>query len=104
MNEGFNFIEIPEWSVTNALNLDISQRLRFSYSINWNDWAYGVRPNGRLVTLPVHTLHNAGLRYKRSNYRIGFSVTNLFDLDYQMEYGYPSAGRNYSLSLEWTVF
>jgi len=104
MNEGFNFIEIPEWSVTNALNLDITQRLRFSYSVNWNDWAYGVRPNGRLATLPAHTLHNAGLRYKRSNYRIGFSVTNLFDLDYQQEYGYPSAGRNYSLSLEWSVF
>jgi outer membrane cobalamin receptor len=80
--------------------------MRFSYGINWTDKMYSLNNSGRPQELPAKTLHNAGVSWSSlsKRYKVGLSVSNIFDLDYQEEYGYPAAGRNFSLNMEWVVF
>ena len=110
MNKDYDFYEIPEWTFTNGLFVTIFKNLRFSYNINWSDTMYSPDDRGRLYTLPAKTLHNAGISYRSGNagvspafirnYTISFSLSNIFDIDYQEEWGYPAPGRNFSLSFE----
>ena len=104
MNEGYDFHEIPAWTSDNTLSADITKSVRLSYSVNWSDKVLSSDSSGRLHQLPARVLHSTGVSFRRDSYRLAFSVSNLFDLDYQEEWGYPAAGRNFSLSLEWTLF
>ncbi|MCL2064810.1 MAG: TonB-dependent receptor plug domain-containing protein [Candidatus Cloacimonetes bacterium] len=104
MNKDYNFYEIPDWTFTNAFYINLYEKLKLSYTMNWSDKMFSPDDNGRLHELPSKTIHNTSISYLFRNYSIIFSLSNLFDLDYQEEWGYPAAGRNFSLMFEWQVF
>jgi outer membrane cobalamin receptor len=106
MNNDFTFNEIPEWSINNTLSYNIMENLKVSYSVNWTDKMNSPDDAGRAYMLPDRVLHEMGVNWSSESkkYKVAFNVSNIFDLDYQEQYGYPAAGRNFSLALEWVVF
>jgi outer membrane receptor for ferrienterochelin and colicins len=106
MNKNYTFYEIPKWSLNNTLYYSLPKNLKLSYSLNWTDKMPSPDDSGRLFELPDKTLHDLSLSWTSpaKKYKIAITVSNIFDLDFQEEYGYPAPGRNFSLSLEWVVF
>ena len=104
MNKNYDFYEIPEWSLNNTIYWNILNNLKYSYNISWSDKLYSPDQFGRLQILSEKTIHNTSLSYGFKRYNFALAVTNIFDHNYQEEYGYPAPGRNFSLSFECVVF
>lgn len=104
MNKDYVFYEIPKISQYNTLSYNIMKNLKASYSINFDGDRKSPDDSGSLHNLRSYTIHNASVVYSLNQYKIAFSLQNLFDKNYQEEYGYPAAGRNFSLSFEWVIF
>ena len=104
MNKNYNFSEIPQWSSDHSIYIYMFSDIKFWYSINWSDISYSPDSYGRLQTLSSKTVHNSGIGYTFKRHKIAFSISNLFDLDYMEEWGYPAPGRNFSLSCELILF
>ena len=103
MNENYTFAEIPEWSLNNMIAFNLLKNIKLSYSVNWKDEMFSPNDNGTLHLLEQRTIHNASLNYNIRNYAFGLSIINIFDKDYQEEYGYPAPGRDFSISFEWKL-
>ena len=103
MNKNYVFYQIPEYSFYNALQINLIENISLNYDLNWEDKILSPDSDGRLFSLPAKTVHNAGIHYTYNNYKIAFTVSNIFDKDYEEEWGYPAPGRNFSLSLEWKI-
>ena len=103
MNPDYTFYEIPQWTFNNTFSIIINT-LKLSYSINYSDSMYSPDDIGKLHFLPSKILHNSNINYNFRNLNLGLSLSNIFDKDYQEEYGYPAPGRDFSISFEWVVF
>ena len=106
MNKHFQFTETPEWSGTNTLSYSFSYPIKLSYHLHWYGDMQSPDNTGKLHTLPAKTLHDLSWIWelKLNKYRISASITNITDLNYAEEYGYPAAGIGFSLNIEWVVF
>ena len=69
------------------------------YNTSWKD----VRQTENF-DLPAYWLHSVYFNKKINRYKIMFGVENIFDLNYEEEYGYPGEGINFVLSLEGEFF
>jgi outer membrane cobalamin receptor len=99
MNRNYIFTEVPKHTLNNVFNIQLPHNIKFNYSINYSSKTYSSN-DIMLIPLKERTIQNTGLIYIKGNYKISGNVTNLFDVNYFEEYGYPAPGRNYAISLE----
>jgi len=105
MNKGFVYYELPQWKVGNSVVYRATDSLSLTYSVNWTgEMTSSNFDHNRNYILSGRTLHDASLAYKYKRGKVMFAITNIFDLDYQEEWGYPAGGRNFSVNLEYIVF
>ncbi|MCL1827469.1 MAG: TonB-dependent receptor, partial [Candidatus Cloacimonetes bacterium] len=101
MNKGFTFTEMPCWTFDHTQEYYILPDLKFTYQIGWSDQIQSLDDGGSLHTLPDKTLHNIGVHWSiNKHFKLALSMSNIFDIDYQEEYGYPAAGRDFSATVE----
>jgi len=104
MNDEYKFYDIPKMIVTNTFNYTIHKNLKYFYNANWIDETYSLDDAGRLHLLPAKILQGTGLTYIFQKHVVSFSISNLFDLNHQEEWGYPAPGRNFTFALKIILF
>jgi outer membrane cobalamin receptor len=104
LDRDYDFYEIPAITQYNTIYITIIDNLIYSYSINYTGKIKSLDERGRLRQLPSRTIHSSGIRYSMKRGKIGLYVENMWDVDYQQQYGYPGKGINFALSMEWIVF
>lgn len=93
-------LETPSHSVYLTERIDLPYFIKLEYNVSWKD----VRHTEENVDLPAYWLHSIYFNKKLSRYKIMFGVENIFDLNYQEEFGFPGEGINFVLSLEGEFF
>ncbi len=93
-------LEIPSHAVRLTERIDLPYSIKMEYHASWKD----IRHTEENVDLPAYWLHSTYLNKKIKRYKIMFGVENIFDLNYEEEYGYPGEGINFVLSLEGEFF
>lgn len=93
-------LETPSHAVRFTERVELPYSIKMEYNAYWKD----VRHTEEIVDLPAYWLHSIYLNKKISRYKIMFGVENIFDLNYEEEYGYPGEGMNFVLSLEGEFF
>ena len=92
-------LETPSHAVRFTERIDLPYSIKMEYNTSWKD----VRQTENF-DLPAYWLHSVYFNKKINRYKIMFGVENIFDLNYEEEYGYPGEGINFVLSLEGEFF
>jgi len=77
--------------------------VKISYKVLWKDKRIFLKSENSEVILPSYWLHSIFLNKKMGKFKFGFGITNLFDTNYDDEYGYPGEGINYKIIIERTL-
>ena len=77
--------------------------MKISYKVLWKDKRLFLKSENSEVALPSYWLHSIFLNKKMGKFKFGFGITNLFDTNYDDEYGYPGEGINYKIIIERTL-
>jgi len=93
-------LETPSHSIRFIERVKLPSSVTLEYNSVWKD----VRYTEENVDLPSFWLHSVFINYKISRYKFLFGVENIFDLNYQEEYGYPGEGVNFIFSLRGEFF
>ncbi len=93
-------LETPSHAVNFTERVDLPYSIKMEYDASWKD----VRHTIENVDLPPYWLHSIYINRKISRYKIMLGIENIFDLNYEEEYGYPAEGINFVLSLESEFF
>lgn len=71
-----------------------------SYSANYKDNRASLDDSSRYHILPAYWVHDLQLSRKWDSYKVYLGIENLFDKDYQSEYGFPEAGINFNVGCQ----
>jgi len=93
-------LENPSHSIQLTERIKLPYLLKMEYNAFWKD----VRHTEENIDLPSYWLHSVYFNRKINRYKIMFGVENIFDLNYEEEYGFPGKGINFVLSLEGEFF
>ena len=104
MNKDYPYYEVPENQISCILRYRLPYDIRMKYQFDYYDTRISPDDLDRLYTLDDYTLHQISFSKAFGKNRIVLGVENIFDTDYSEEYGFPAAGRNFTLGFEWVVF
>lgn len=90
----------PSHTVGLTERVELPYSLKMEYTAFWKD----VRHTEENIDLPAYWLHSVYFNKKISRYKFMVGVENIFDLNYQEEFGYPGEGLNFVLKLEGELF
>ena len=93
-------LETPSHAIRITERIELPYSIKMEYNAFWKD----VRHTVENVDLPAYWLHSIYLNKKINRYKIMYGVENIFDMNYEEEYGYPGEGINFVLSLEGEFF
>jgi len=93
-------LEAPNNSISITETIKLPKTFQVDYKTTWID----IRLTEENTILPSYWLHSVYINKIIKRYKILLGIENIFDLDYQEEYGYPAEGRNFILSLEGSFF
>ncbi|MCF7858134.1 MAG: TonB-dependent receptor plug domain-containing protein [Candidatus Cloacimonetes bacterium] len=99
-NSSTPLLETPENSVNLKENIKLPFATDLEYDLSWVDKRF----TDEGVILPGYWLNSVYLRNKFNNFKILFGLENIFDIDYQEEFGYPGKGLNFIIRLETEFF
>lgn len=104
-NGSYKFYDISPNAVTLQCNSPITNIVSLQWTSKYQDICISRDDETDIEhTLDSYWLHSVAIDAKWHKYKLLFSVDNLFDKDYQEEYGYPGSGINYTLALEMVLF
>ncbi len=93
-------LETPSHSVRLTERIELPYSIKMEYNAFWKD----VRFTEENVDLPAYWLHSVYFNKMINRYKIMFGIENIFDLNYEEEYGFPGEGLNFVMSLEAEFF
>ena len=74
--------------------------INISYKLLWKDKRIVLNGNDNKVTLPAYWLNSVMFGKKLGKFKFGLGLNNIFDKNYDDEYGYPAEGINYTITIE----
>jgi iron complex outermembrane receptor protein len=95
----YRLTESPRNQAGATGNLTLPWKLELSYSASYADLRYSQDSSGRYRGLHSYWLHGIGLSRSWGRHQVALGIENLFDADYEGEYGYPAAGLNFYVNL-----
>jgi len=95
-------VRVPSYVLTSGVSKvfknDVSGKVKFKYAGERRD--YGGGDNGyRQVMLDEYMTVDLSTNYNIGDYKMNFSLKNLFDEEYQENFGYSTPGRNLNFRL-----
>lgn len=94
-------LEFPRNALNIREKLNLPLGIALTYRAQWKD----IRPTAESEdVLSSYWLHSVNIEKKWSSWKLLFGLDNIFDQNYQTEYGYPAAGIDFILSLETELF
>ena len=99
-DSNMELLETPSHTVIFTERVELPYSIKMEYNTSWKD----VRHTEESVVLPAYWLHSVYFNKKIKRYKIMFGIENIFDLNYEEEYGYPGEGITFVLSLEGEFF
>lgn len=98
----YRLTETPKHAVEFCNRLQLPRHSRLLISSSYRDDRLSQDELGNYHTLPSYWRHDVQLKIPVKRYSITAGMENILDADYQGEYGFPEAGRNYNLGIEAT--
>ncbi|HPS39590.1 MAG TPA: TonB-dependent receptor [Candidatus Cloacimonadota bacterium] len=96
----YRLTESPQNSAEFKVNYQLPLQLVLYYSASYKDIRYSQDSAGRYRVLDAYWVHNLQLSRKWKAYRVYFGLENIFDTDYQSEWGFPEAGINFNVGCQ----
>ncbi len=84
-------------SITESLNLPY--KINLSYKFLWKDKRKFLYENS-YITLAPYSIHSVYFHKKLKKFNLTLGITNIFDKNYETQYGYPGEGFNFTFSIE----
>lgn len=104
MNNTYDFYEIPQNQIAFKLYADLFSFAKFTYKFDYYDTRLSPDDNDIIHTLDAYALHSVSLTKSYKKTKMIVAVDNIFDEDYQEEFGFPASGINFSLGIEMVLF
>lgn len=95
----YRLTESPVHSIDLQAGISLPYKIGLNLSSAFRDTRLSQLDNFAYKSLPSYWLHSLYLRRKFSHLDISLGLQNILDQDYQEEYGYPAAGRNFGIRI-----
>ncbi|MDY0150660.1 MAG: TonB-dependent receptor plug domain-containing protein [Candidatus Cloacimonas sp.] len=96
----YRLTETPKHAVEFAQRIKLPLKINALISSSWRDKRMSQDDLGIYHSLPAYWKHDLQLKVPYSNYSFVLGLENILDADYQGEFGFPEAGRNFSIGAE----
>lgn len=96
----YRLTESPKNAVDIKQVITLPFQTKLTYDASWKDIRQSQDGNYRYHALPSYWLHDLRLEHKWKHCRLQVALTNLFDQNYDEEFGYPAEGRNFLVGIE----
>ncbi len=93
----YGLLEVAENSVNIIEKIELPYEIQFKYKAEWKDER---KTENSGFLLEPYWLHSIYFSRQFNSVKLMFGLENLFDKNYQEQYGYPGEGINFVLSLE----
>lgn len=93
----YGLLEIPENTVNIKESIQLPWNAKFRYDATWKDER---KTEMSSVILPPYWVHSLYLDRKWDRFKLMIGVENIFDANYQEEFGFPGEGLNFVISGE----
>lgn len=103
MNNAYVFYKTPGFADHLSVIYNFNKNMNAVYKYSFFSKRYDDN-DGILAVLDPYQIQHINFNFKAGRYKFTAGISNLFDTDYQEEYGYPGAGINYMLGMEMVIF
>lgn len=95
----YRLSDSPRHSIDGQISYSFPLDLELSYSLLWRSERDSQDDMGNFHVLKAYHTHSIELGRSWKHLDLKLKLDNLLDEDYQSEYGYPAAGRDYTISI-----
>lgn len=94
----------PKNKLNLAHNIAVADKFQLSFISEWTDKRLCTDRVNQQYQLPDYWIHNVKLTYDFNFLQASLTANNLLDKYYEPEYGYPAAGREFTVSIKIPIY
>lgn len=100
--EDYFLVYVPLHKANASFNLGYKHFLLNYFVLNTSE-VFTTAQNNASYAIPAFSLHDIGIRYDQHQFGLSLKAKNIFDKAYQTYLNYAMPGRNYELSINYTI-